>query len=552
MDRGTDRVQARIVHARKQGVVAWSAEHGQYPAKKDVRELLCLTSDGWLHVLTGKLLDPHVMSYQQLVRAQGVGSIRPREVGFPELKLLYSELSGDGGTASTGGQELQTSDRQSEVIGYVKQAVAEKASDIHLVYGDEGGTIEFRLDGDLYEFYQLSTQHVRDLMSSIYQSMCDVADESFKPSRSQDARLSSDYVKQMGIFGGRVSTRPTDRGMMMVIRLLYSSHRVAKSVEALGFLPEQIEDLKTMRRSRYGINLVTGPTGAGKSLTLSVIMSATLEEGRQRTAGSSSLGNGRGRATGIRAISIEDPPEYGVLGMLATPLNAEGSTEQQISQAWATGISDLLRKDPDVLMIGEIRDRASAIAAYRAAMTGHMVWTTSHTNDATSVPQRLIDLGLDRSMVLDPMLTTGFVNQSLTKLVCKGCAKKYADHKHELPVDLVERIERYCDPAEIRLRGPGCPACRKGATDRVMIAETVVPNGAFMDIYRDHGKIAARKYWVTEMNGLTKCQALIRRINSGDVDPRDGEADVMPLDDDLRMIGVIGGSAANNGRLRAV
>lgn len=551
MDRGTDRVRARIADARKHGTVAWSAERGQYPAKKDVRELLCLTSDGWLHVLAGQLLNPHVMSYQQLVRAQGVGSIRPREVGFPELELLYSELSGDGGTATVGGREVQTSDRQSEVIGYVKQAVAEKASDIHLVYGDEGGTIEFRLDGDLYEFYQLSTQHVRDLMSSIYQSMCDVADETFKPSRSQDARLRGDYVKQMGIFGGRVSTRPTDRGMMMVIRLLYSSHRVAKSVEALGFLPEQIEDLNTMRRSRYGINLVTGPTGAGKSLTLSVIMAATLEEGRQRVAGAT-LGNGRGRATGIRVISIEDPPEYGVLGMLATPLNADGPTEQQISEAWATGISDLLRKDPDVLMIGEIRDRASAIAAYRAAMTGHLVWTTSHTNDATSVPQRLIDLGVDRSMILDPMLTTGFVNQSLTKLLCKGCAKKYADHKHELPVDLVERIERFCDPAGILLRGPGCAACRKGTVDRVMVAETIVPTGEFMDVYRDQGKIAARKYWVTEMKGLTKCQALIRRINAGDVDPRDGEADVMPLDDDLRMIGLASGSTGGNGRLRAV
>ncbi|WP_432263531.1 GspE/PulE family protein [Cupriavidus sp. TMH.W2] len=545
-------MHAKIVDARKRGVIAWSAERGQYPAKEDVRKLLCLTSDGWLHVLAGQQLNPHVMSYQQLVRAQGVGSIRPREVGFPELELLYAELSGDGGSPSAGGRELQTSDRQAEVIGYVKQAVAENASDIHVVVGDEGGTIEFRLDGDLYEFYQLSAQHVRDLMSSIYQSMCDVADESFKPSRSQDARLSSDYVKQMGIFGARVSTRPTDRGIMMVIRLLYSSHRVAKSVEALGFLPEQIEDLKTMRRSRYGINLVTGPTGAGKSLTLSVIMAATLEEGRQRMSSSSSAGNGRGRATGIRVISIEDPPEYGVQGMLATPLNAEGSTEQQISQAWATGISDLLRKDPDVLMIGEIRDRASAIAAYRAAMTGHMVWTTSHTNDATSVPQRLIDLGVDPSMILDPMLTTGFVNQSLTKLLCRDCGKPYADHKHELPFDLVERIERYCDPAGILLRGPGCSKCRKGAVDRVMVAETVVPNGAFMDIYRDQGKIAARKYWVIEMGGLTKCQALIRRINAGDVDPRDGEADVMPLDDDLRMIGVAGGSPATNGRLRAV
>ncbi|WP_354687254.1 ATPase, T2SS/T4P/T4SS family [Cupriavidus necator] len=550
MDKATDRVRDAIANARRRGLVAWSAARGLYPANDAARKLLCLTSDSVLHVLTGQQLNPHVKSYLQLVRARGGDSIRTREVGYHELELLYSELSGDGETGKVGANEVQASDRQTEVIGYVKQAVAEDASDIHLVVGDEVGTIEFRLDGDLYEFYQLSAQHVRDLMSSIYQSMCDVADETFKTTRSQDARLSSAYVKQMGIYGARVSTRPTDKGIMMVIRLLYSKHQAASSIASLGFLPEQTEDLKTMRRSRYGINVVTGPTGSGKSLTLSVIMGETLEEGRQRMAGSKAAG-GRGRPTGIRAISIEDPPEYSVPGMLATPLNSEGATEQQISQAWSTGISDLLRKDPDVLMIGEIRDKSSAIAAYRAAMTGHVVWTTLHTNDATSVPQRLVDLGVDSSMILDPMLTTGFVNQSLTKKLCKACSKPYAEHKHELPADLVERIERYCDPTNIRLRGRGCNECRVGAVGRVMVGETVVPNGEFMDIYRDRGKIAARKYWVTELGGVTKCQAMIRRINAGDVDPRDGEADVSPLDTDLRMIGVAGGTSNSGSRLRA-
>ena len=410
----------------------------------------------------------------------------------------------------------------------MKEAVVEKASDIRLVVHDDVGYIEYRLDGDLYEFYQLSGQHVRDLMSSIYHSMCDVADETFKPSRSQDARLSSAFVKQMGLYGARVSTRPTDRGMMMVIRLLYRSRNEANSVAALRFFPEQIEDLQTMRRSRYGINIVSGATGSGKSLTLSVIMGETVEEGRQRMATTGQQGS-RGRPKGIRVITIEDPPEYSPEGVLATPLNADGPTEEQISRAWSTGISDLLRKDPDVLMIGETRDQASAAAAYRAALTGHVAWTTLHTSDATSVPQRLIDLGLDRTLILDPMLSTGFVNQSLTKLVCPHCALKYAEHKHKLSDELNARIERFCDPTGIKLRGPGCLRCRYGTMDRVLIAETVVPTSEFMEIYRDAGKIAARKYWVNEMGGLTKCQALIRRIYAGEVDPRDGEADVSPL-----------------------
>ncbi|QYY33638.1 Flp pilus assembly complex ATPase component TadA (plasmid) [Cupriavidus pinatubonensis] len=550
MDKARDQAHSRIVEARQRGVLAWSSESGKYPANDAARELLCLTSDGVLHVLAGKQLDPHVLSYQQLVRAQGVGSIRPREVGFSELKLLYNELSGSNRIGDPVRREVQATDRQAEVIGYVKEAVVEKASDIHLVVHDDVGYIEYRPDGDLYEFYQLSGQHVRDLMSSIYHSMCDVADETFKPSRSQDARLSSAFVKQMGLYGARVSTRPTDRGMMMVIRLLYRSRNAANSVAALRFFPEQIEDLQTMRRSRYGINIVSGATGSGKSLTLSVIMGETVEEGRQRMATTGQPGS-RGRPKGIRVITIEDPPEYSPEGVLATPLNAEGPNEEQISRAWSTGISDLLRKDPDVLMIGETRDQASAAAAYRAALTGHVAWTTLHTSDATSVPQRLIDLGLDRTLILDPMLSTGFVNQSLTKLVCTHCALEYAEHKHELPEDLNERIERFCDPTRIRLRGPGCPKCRYGTIDRVLIAETVVPTGRFMEIYRDAGKIAARKYWVIEMGGLTKCQALIRRINAGEVDPRDGEADVSPLDTDLRMLGIAGTPLGTSGRLRA-
>jgi type II secretory ATPase GspE/PulE/Tfp pilus assembly ATPase PilB-like protein len=212
----------------------------------------------------------------------------------------------------------------------------------------------------------------------------------------------------------------------------------------------------------------------------------------------------------------------------------------------------LLRKDPDVLMIGEIRDKDSAIAAYRGAMTGHVVWSTVHTNDATSVPQRLIDLGVDPNLILDPMLTTGLVNQSLTKQLCPHCSQTYADHSHELADDLVERIEKFCEPANVRLRGPGCKKCRGGAADRIMVAETVVPNGVFMEIYRDRGKVAARKYWVTDMAGLTKCQAMIRRINAGEVDPRDAEADIEPLDSDLRTLGGAGGVPAAASLLRAV
>lgn len=550
MDKHTDRLRDQIAAARKRGVVAWSSPGGQYPATEEARALLCLTSDGYLHVLAGQRLNPHVMSYQGLIRARGVGSIQQREVGFSELEALYSGLSADEG-AVVGAQQVQASDRQTEVIGYVKHAVAENASDIHLVIDAEVGTIEFRLDGDLWEYYQLSAQHVRDLMSSIYQSMCDVSDEIFKPTRSQDARLSSSYVKQMGINGARVSTRPTDNGVMMIIRLLYTQHRAARSLDALGFYPEQKADLKTMRRARYGINLVTGPTGAGKSLSLSVIMTETIAEGLQRMGAVANVAGGRGRPKGIRAISIEDPPEYGALGMLATPLNADGPTEQQISQAWASGIADLLRKDPDVLMIGEVRDKASALAAYRAAMTGHVVWSTLHTNDATSVPQRLIDLGVDASLILDPMLTTGLVNQSLTKRLCDCCSKKYTEHKHELHADLIERIELFCEPEQVRLRGPGCEKCRRGAVDRVMVAETVVPTGEFMDIYRDQGKIAARRYWVSKLGGITKCQALIRRINAGEVDPQDGEADVTPLDYDLRTLGLPAGQTSAAGQLRA-
>ncbi|TPQ30002.1 hypothetical protein [Cupriavidus pinatubonensis] len=94
MDKARDQAHSRIVEARQRGVLAWSSESGKYPANDAARELLCLTSDGVLHVLAGKQLDPHVLSYQQLVRAEGVVSIRPREVGLPELKLLYKELSG--------------------------------------------------------------------------------------------------------------------------------------------------------------------------------------------------------------------------------------------------------------------------------------------------------------------------------------------------------------------------------------------------------------------------------------------------------------------------
>ena len=502
-----------------------TADGGRFEVQPNMREMLCFADDGTLYISQSHETNLHVLGFRERLTRNAI-PYRVELTSLSAIKELYANNVGHSAVNSKNvtvrGADVATH-RQTEVVRLFKDAVELGASDIHFIVDDKRCLVRFRINGDLETQKELLAQDGKDLCGTIYQSMCDVADSTYNPYKSQDARVKRDFVKQCGLFGARVATRPTDRGNLMVLRLIYDNSRGNKlTLENAGYLPEQIAQIRRMRQRTTGINVFSGPTGSGKSTTLERVLSELLAAFDNK----------------IHLLTIEDPPEYAIAGAIQTPMMCDKDDDEAVSREWARSISNSLRLDPDVMMVGEMRDLASAVAAFRAAMTGHGVWTTLHANDVMSILERLRDIGVEVSLLTDPALITGLINQWLVRKICQECAKDYVANRHTVPADLADRIDHFCDPAKVRLKGDGCKKCKgTGISGRTVIAEVVVPTMRLMTVFKQHGKSEARSYWVKHMHGITKNRHLIQRINEGLVDPAHGERDVCALDEDIITLG---------------
>lgn len=471
-----------------------SGRKGELAATKEQAELLCYLEDGTLFVSQSHRLDQHVLVYlDRLRRANKVFRIVP--ASLEKIRALYA----DQGDVAV---EVDSSAVQESVVSMLREATRLGASDIHIVNRQDISVVRHRINGVLEDVKRLRTSEGRALSATIYQSMLDVAgDPYFNVHKPQDGRLKQEFVSSIGLYGARVATRPMERGHLTVMRLLYNTTSSSIDLASLGYLPEQVEMIEAMCHNKTGINIVSGATGSGKSLSLKCALENVL----------SIFGRN------IHVLTVEDPPEYTIEGAVQTPV---------IAGDWPGAITNAMRLDPDLILIGEIRDLESAIAAFRASLTGHGVWTTLHANDNVSSLERLKDLGVDMGMLSDPALVTGLMNQSLVRKVCPHCSSTYHERRGSLSSVERERIEKYCDIDRVRMAGPGCDQCRAGSIGRTLVAEVVRPSLDFMEVFRRDGKNAARSYWLKEMGGITKTDHMLRRINEGLMDPLHAEKDV--------------------------
>lgn len=472
------------------------------------RDKMYLGDDQTLYIAGSYATDAAVLAYIELLRRQNV-QYRREVTSVEHIQGLYAE------NAAVVREDF--TQRQGQVVGIILEAIRLRASDVHFRNEDTRSLVLVRVDGFLEPLREFSREDGREICRAMYGSMCDVAEEQYYENKSQNGRLKAEYLRQLGLTGARIGTRPTDDGNLVVLRLLMKGER--KAVRELGYLPEQTEHIVRMTRNPYGINIFSGPTGAGKSTSLEVLLREMLDYLGGKT----------------NVLTVEHPPEYKIPGAVQTPLMCDSDDPESVSRAWANAISELLRLDPDTIMIGEMRDLNSALAAFRAAMTGHGVWTTNHSNHAIQTLDRLIDLGVNPSFVTDASIVTGLINQSLVVLNCPRCARPYDAAKESLPEDLRARVEHYCNPQKVKVRGKnrGCKHCKgKGHRGRSVVAEVVTPTQKLMNVYRAEGSAAARSYWAKELGGITKCMHLIRLINEGLVDPLFAEQQVCLLDQD--------------------
>lgn len=323
------------------------------------------------------------------------------------------------------------------VNSIMQQAVKAGASDIHIEPFDKIVRIRFRIDGELQEIMTSSkTTHSGIVTRIKIMGKMDIAEKRIP----QDGRVET--VIDGREIDLRISVLPTIHGEKVVIRLLDSSSFVLTKSQ-LGFSDENIVLFNKIIKNPNGIILVTGPTGSGKTTTLYAVLRELNQENRN-------------------VITVEDPVEYKLEGVNQVQVNNKAGL------TFASGLRSILRQDPDIIMIGEIRDAETAQIAVRAAITGHLVLSTMHTNDSASTVSRLVDMGIEPYLVSSSVV--GVVAQRLVRRICDNCKTAYDPSGAETEMFGLRTGEKL-------YRGRGCAACHntgyKGRTSvhEIMLAD---------------------------------------------------------------------------------
>ena len=321
----------------------------------------------------------------------------------------------------------------------ILRALKEKASDIHIEPGETSIRVRLRVDGSLHEVMRPPTSMLAALISRLkILASLDIA-ERFAP---QDGKFQIRYENRKIDF--RLSILPVVGGEKAVMRIL-DAGAMALKLENLGYEPKALDDIRRASNAAYGMLLLTGPTGSGKSTTLySCVKEVATPD--------------------VNVVTVEDPVEYRMDGINQVPVNPKRGL------TFAGALRSILRQDPDVVLVGEIRDTETADIAVKAALTGHLVLSTLHTNDAATTVTRLCDMGIDPFMVASSVLCIGA--QRLARKLCPACRVRLeVPHEELLNVGYLES-----EIAAIELYGPnpaGCPRCKDGYKGRFAILETL-------------------------------------------------------------------------------
>ena len=434
---------------------------------------VCYDKNGVLVIATGKPLDVHAISaissqvsseldfllvpptqinrYVDSIDAVLSTSLALDDLNAENFADRISSLKRKGGSI-TNENDVINNPSVRLVDSIIKEAIPYRASDIHIEPFDKVVRVRYRIDGDL----QNRAEFPIDAYSSICARLKIMAGMNIAERRiPQDGRINMAVGDRE--YDLRVSTLPTVFGEKFVIRILdKGSFHFTR--EDLGFNDDDNVLVDKMLSRPHGIILLTGPTGCGKSTTLY----SFLKEVNRST---------------VNIVTVEDPVEYTMPGINQTQVNAKAN------MTFATALRSILRQDPDVIMIGEIRDEETAEIAVRSAITGHIVFSTLHTNDAPGAILRLVDMGVEDYLVADALV--GVIAQRLVKRICPVCKKKGRTNAKEMEILGIE------EPTNIA-RPEGCQFCNytgyKGriAVHEIMYMTDTMKNAVVSEKNLDH------------------------------------------------------------------
>jgi len=442
-----------------------------------------------LRLMTGQEIRPVLATQEEidrLIKAHyGVGGDTIEEMmGTDDLEVVRD--------VSVESDDLLEMAQEASVIKLVNEifleALSERATDIHIEPYERDLIIRYRIDGVLHNASVPS--QIRKFQAAIISRVKIMANLNIAEKRlPQDGRI-------MLRIGGRqvdvrVSIIPMLFGEGVVMRLLDRA-TVLYTLPQLGMAQDTFGVFEELIRRPHGILLVTGPTGSGKTTTLYAALQAIV-------------------SPEIKVVTVEDPVEYNLGGV------NQIQVQPKIGLTFAHGLRSILRHDPDVVMIGEIRDLETAEAAIQAALTGHLVFSTLHTNDASSAATRLLDMGVEPYLITSTVAAV--MAQRLVRTVCPHCKKQYGPDRSRLPGDFD------LEPGAVLHRGAGCRTCRgTGYLGRTGLFELLVateavgekvmarrPSHEILAVAKREGmRLLREDGWMKVRNGLTTPEEVIR------------------------------------------
>ncbi|MCD8525173.1 MAG: Flp pilus assembly complex ATPase component TadA [Gammaproteobacteria bacterium] len=433
--------------------------------------------------------------------------------------------------------ESELDRRFSEIL---LQAVRARASDIHLeIYADRA-EIKFRIHGLIYKIGELDTRTVNRLINYVYNVAAAEGskDTQYNPEEMQDAlldmNLDIDGIKRH--YKLRLQTAPCyPNSVTIVMRLLPVDTQLKISLNELGYNPYQIALLERAQARPVGVTIVAGTTGSGKSTTLATILSEVF----RRTKGSKKI------------LTTEDPPEYTIPGANQINLSIKRSETSEDENVFVKAIRVAMRCDPDIIMVGEVRDQRSSQLLSSAVLSGHQVFTTVHAASAIAIYNRLLNLGFEGHVLSAPNFLALLIYQTLVPTSCSKCSLPYEvflkscdDPDALATIDRLKKVmakeeNQHCSLDTVRfVNAEGCESCRKGIAGRTVLAEMLDPTPDILVALRDLDFSRATQIWRSQ-GGRTVLEHGIDKIFAGIADPRYVEDSCGLLSDPLEEVGYV-------------
>jgi len=375
-----------------------------------------------------------------------------------------------------GGEEISAIDELLDLI--IKNAIKQRATDIHIEPGRYDFSVRGRIDGVLKELFSFEKDIYFPLVSKIkLLSNLDIS-EKRKP---QDGRFTKNYNDH--IYDFRISTTPTLHGESVVLRVL-DQQKILLRLTELGMSEYNLRRFEKLIHTPYGIVFVTGPTGSGKTTTLYAALNEV-------------------KGVDKKIITVEDPVEYEI------PLIEQIPVNYKIGVTFSVALRSILRQDPDIIMIGEVRDTDTLNASIQASLTGHLVLATLHTNDAPSAITRMIQMGAESYLVSDALI--GVVAQRLVRKICPYCKDVYHPTKQELEI-----IKPYLSEDITFYKGKGCKECDfTGYIGREMISEVLMVNDKLAHLIANNKDKIEIIETAKELGFVTMIEDGINKIKEG-------------------------------------